>query len=565
MLLKNFEAKTKFLFFTGKGGVGKTTSACALAVKLAKNKKIMLVSTDPASNLQDVFEMPLDNKGTEISGLENLVVANFDPITAAEEYKESIIAPYRDLLPESALINMEEQLSGSCTVEIAAFNEFTNFVTDKAIYDQYDHIIFDTAPTGHTLRLLELPEAWSTFIDENTQGVSCLGPLSGLEGSHKVYKEAMNRLKDAEETTLMLVSRADEAPLTEANRASNELDILGIKNQVHIINGLLEESDDCLEQALYNKQEETLENMPEKLSSLPTFKMVLKGHECIGLENLMSFFDEDKVIDCQPVELDNVNTFDVLVEDLYKRNVRIVFTMGKGGVGKTTLAKELAIGLHKKGQAVHLATTNPTFELENLALEGITISYIDEKKSVDLYKEDVLNQASGLMGPDELEVLKEDLNSPCTQEIAVFRSFADIVQQSKNAVVVIDTAPTGHTLLLIESTLSYHHEMKRSSGVIPKSVVELLPLLRDPNKTEVVIVTLPESTPILEAQRLYDDLQRAEIKAGWWLVNQVLLEETDSFLLQSKKYEAYNKINQLNKNHLMAIYPMMLENKEEAV
>lgn len=211
-MFKKFNVKdmnlTKYLFFTGKGGVGKTSTACAVAVTLAdKGKKIMLISTDPASNLQDVFNTELNNKGVHIKEVPNLVVANFEPEEAAAEYKESVIAPYRGKLPEVVLKNMEEQLSGSCTVEIAAFNEFSTFITDEKVEKEYDHIIFDTAPTGHTLRMLQLPSAWSNFINESTHGASCLGQLSGLESKKEVYKNAVNTLADKDKTTLILVSR----------------------------------------------------------------------------------------------------------------------------------------------------------------------------------------------------------------------------------------------------------------------------------------------------------------------------------------------------------------------
>lgn len=238
---------TKYLFYTGKGGVGKTSAACATAVTLAdQGQKVLLVSTDPASNLQDVFATDLDNKGVAIKEVPGLVVANLDPIQAAAEYRESVIAPYRGKLPEAVLSNMEEQLSGSCTVEIAAFNEFSNFITNAKAQAEYDHIIFDTAPTGHTLRMLQLPSAWSDFISESTHGASCLGQLSGLEARKEIYKEAVATLADGGRTTLMLVTRPEATPLKEAARATGELAELGVHNQILIVNGVLESHDDAV-------------------------------------------------------------------------------------------------------------------------------------------------------------------------------------------------------------------------------------------------------------------------------------------------------------------------------
>ena len=255
---------TKYLFYTGKGGVGKTSVACATAVSLADGgRKVLLISTDPASNLQDVFAMELTNRGTPIPGVPNLAVANLDPIEAAAEYRERVIAPYRGKLPASVIANMEEQLSGSCTIEIAAFNEFSGFITDEDVQREYDHIIFDTAPTGHTLRMLQLPSAWSNFIGESTHGASCLGQLSGLEGKKSIYRRAMETLADERLTTLILVARPETAPLREAERASGELSALGIDNRMLIVNGVLAEHGDTLSSSLREGQQAALADMPE--------------------------------------------------------------------------------------------------------------------------------------------------------------------------------------------------------------------------------------------------------------------------------------------------------------
>lgn len=281
--------KTQYLFFTGKGGVGKTSAACATAVSLAdQGEKVLLVSTDPASNLQDVFSMELTNKGTVIPAVPNLTVANLDPVQAAAEYRESVLAPYRGVMPESVIANMEEQLSGSCTVEIAAFNEFSNFITDLEIQKSYDHIIFDTAPTGHTLRMLQLPSAWSNFISESTHGASCLGQLSGLESKKLVYKKAVETLADENYTMLVLVTRPEEAPLKEARRASAELAELGIRNQILVVNGVLFQCDDEISEKLYQKQQTALDAMPDELKKLPAYQIPLRAYNITGLNNVRS-------------------------------------------------------------------------------------------------------------------------------------------------------------------------------------------------------------------------------------------------------------------------------------
>lgn len=540
---------TKYLFFTGKGGVGKTSTACATAVSLAdEGKKIMLISTDPASNLQDVFDTELNNKGVQIKDVPNLVVANFDPEQAATEYKESVIAPYRGKLPETVLNNMEEQLSGSCTVEIAAFNEFSSFITDEKAANEFDHIIFDTAPTGHTLRMLQLPSAWSNFISQSTHGASCLGQLSGLESKKEIYKNAVSNLADGTKTTLILVSRPEKSPLKEAERASNELKEIGVLNQILIVNGILENHDDNLSAALYNKQQNALKDIPLGLKSIKTYKIPLRSYNITGLKNMRALLKDNNIeIITDTINTSNIPKLNSIIEDLFKSDKKVIFTMGKGGVGKTTIAAAIALGLDKKGKKVHLTTTDPADHLKFVVDEsyGITLSSIDEKKELEKYKEEVLSKARETMSDADIEYVEEDLRSPCTQEIAVFRAFVEIVDKSENEVVVIDTAPTGHTLLLLDSTQSYHREIQRSEGDIPESVKKLLPKLRNEKETEVIIVTLAETTPVFEAMRLQKDLNRAGINSKWWIINSSLYAiNTSNEILKAK---SSNEIKWINK------------------
>lgn len=554
--MKQFDIKeidlTKYLFFTGKGGVGKTSTACASAISLADmGNEVLLISTDPASNLQDVFDADLDNKGVRIEGVDGLTVINLDPIDAANEYKESVVGPYRGQLPDSVIENMEEQLSGSCTVEIAAFNEFSKFITDSALKDKYDYIIFDTAPTGHTLRMLQLPSAWSNFINESTHGASCLGQLSGLEEEKETYKFAVDTLADGKLTSLVLVARPEETPLLEANRASHELSELGINNQILIINGLLSSYDDEVSEALYKKQKESLDAMPEGIKDLKTFFIPLRGYNLNSIENLRSLLVEDKdYTSDEDLKIDETHSLKDIIDDLYENKKKVIFTMGKGGVGKTTLASAIAKGLTGKGQKVHLTTTDPANHLTGMLEEDdlLTISHIDEEKELKKYQDEVLENAKKVMSDDDLEYVKEDLRSPCTQEIAVFRAFADIVDRADSEVVVIDTAPTGHTLLLLDSTESYNTEIEKNQGDVPESAKKLLPRLKNSDETEVLIVTLAEPTPFYESVRLEEDLKRAGIYSKWWIINSSIYKTgSTNKTLQAKANSELEWINKVDK------------------
>lgn len=534
-------ASTKYLFFTGKGGVGKTSIACATAVALADaGEKILLVSTDPASNLQDVFGVSLNDAGVAIAEVPGLVVANLDPLTAAAEYRESVIGAYRGKLPDSAIQNVEEQLSGSCTVEIAAFNAFSEFLTNAEKAEKFDHIIFDTAPTGHTLRMLQLPSAWSGFISESKHGASCLGQLSGLEDKKEMYKKAVHTLADSRLTTLILVTRPETAPIREAQRASHELEALEIRNQVLVINGLLETYDvnDAVETALFKKQQSAVQEIPHNLVKQSVTMVPLRAYNITGLDNvrqLLSYSGYTTAV--STLQRPDAYALSDVVDEIEASNKKVIFTMGKGGVGKTTIAAAIALGLHRKGRKVRLATTDPADHL-NLVIgqqEGISVSHIDEKGELKKYQEEVLTKARQTMPEDDLEYVKEDLRSPCTQEIAVFRAFADIVAKSRDEIVVLDTAPTGHTILLLESTQNYNQQIENSGGAVSDAEKELLPRLKDSNETEVIIVTLAETTPFYEVKRLLDDLKRAGLAVRWWVINaSYSMADTKSDFLRAK-------------------------------
>lgn len=522
---------TPFLFFTGKGGVGKTSTASALAVHLADiGKKVLIVSTDPASNLQDVFEVDLTNEIRSIPHVQGLFACNINPEDAAKAYRDRIVGPYRGKLPESVVQTMEEQLSGACTVEIAAFDEFSNLLANPSIREDYDFILFDTAPTGHTLRLLQLPTAWTDFLNESSHGASCLGPLSGLSEKKEMYANTVESLSDSTKTTLFLVSRPEPSALKEAARASKELGGIGIENQCLLVNGVLQDhvSEDQVSRAFWEKQQNALAAIPEEIKNRPIFEIPLVPFSLTGIDSLRNFFSITAIqselnIAANRNEM-NLPAFSELVDDLNRRKIKVIFTMGKGGVGKTTIASAIALGLSEKGHKVHLTTTDPAAHLSNIfgnqSVENLTISRIDPKVEVENYRNEVLSKVSDELDDDAVAYIKEDLESPCTEEIAIFRAFADVVAKAKDEIVVIDTAPTGHTLLLLDAAHSYHKELERSTGEIPESVKELLPRLRNPEETEVVIVTLPEATPVFEAKRLQVDLERAKITPNWWVINQ---------------------------------------------
>ena len=560
----------RFLFFTGKGGVGKTSIACATAVRLAADgKRVLLVSTDPASNVGQVFGLNIGDKITAIAAVPNLSALEIDPQAAAQAYRDRIVGPVRGVLPEPVVRGIEEQLSGACTTEIAAFDEFTALLVGTDATAEFEHIIFDTAPTGHTIRLLQLPGAWSGFLEAGKGDASCLGPLAGLEKQRSQYRSAVDALSDPRRTRLVLVARAQAATLREAARTHEELAAIGLSQQFLIINGVMSANaaeNDPLAQAIVAREQNAIAGMPESLKHLPRDELPLKPFNLVGVDSLRYLFNggnfsttepDDAIHQTAPIGLS------ALVDEIAADGHGLVMLMGKGGVGKTTLAAAVAVELAARGLPVHLTTSDPAAHLsETLAgtMAHLTVSRIDPHEVTEQYRQRVLETKGANLDAQGRALLEEDPRSPCTEEIAVFQAFSRVIREAGKKFVVMDTAPTGHTLLLLDATGAYHRDVVRQMGQSGTHFTTPMMQLQDPRQTKVILVTLAETTPVLEAANLQSDLRRAGIEPWAWIVNNsVAAALPNSALLRQRARNELREIEAVATQHTRryAVVPLM--------
>lgn len=560
----------RFLFFTGKGGVGKTSIACATAIRLAESgRRVLLVSTDPASNVGQVFGVNIGNHITPIPAVPLLAALEIDPQAAAQLYRDRIVGPVRGVLPDAVVKSIEEQLSGACTTEIAAFDEFTALLIDSAETAQYDHIVFDTAPTGHTIRLLQLPGAWSGFLEAGKGDASCLGPLAGLEKQRSQYQAAVAALADPKRTRLILVARAQQATLREVARTHEELAAIGLSQQYLVINGVLAECEgdhDPLAAAICRREQAALASIPAVLQSLPCDHLALKPFNLVGLAALRQLLVTSAPVPLaaasaiKPLAAPSLTT---LVDEVAADGHGLVMLMGKGGVGKTTIAAAVAVELARRGLPVHLTTSDPAAHLSetlNGSLANLTVSRIDPQAETERYRQHVLLTKGAGLDDQGRALLEEDLRSPCTEEIAVFQAFSRIIREAGKKFVVMDTAPTGHTLLLLDATGAYHREVSRQMGKTDVHYLTPMMQLQDPKQTKVLLVTLAEITPVLEAANLQADLRRAGIEPWAWVINNsIALAAPQSPLLQQRARNEIPEIETVISQHCQryAVVPLL--------
>ena len=552
----------RYLFFTGKGGVGKTSLATATALVLAeRGKSVLLVSTDPASNLDEILGVELSNTAIPVPGASGLELLNIDPVIAAEAYRERVLSQLAVNATPAELSTVREELSGACTTEIAAFDEFATLLAGGA--ESYDHIIFDTAPTGHTLRLLRLPKAWTGFLKSNERGASCLGPHSGLKMEEFRFRAALVTLLDSENTTVVLVTRPEVSAISEAARTSDDLLALGLINQRLVVNGVFKASDpnDQIAVSIERYGKEALAHLPEALVKLPSDEVPLRTFDVVGLDALRALLSADVGHSTSPApatlegpDIPAGQNLCQLADALANEGPRLIMVMGKGGVGKTTIAAALAVGLVERGESVHLSTTDPAAHLTvtlTADLPRLTVSRIDPKAETQQYIDKMMARAADL-DPEERALLLEDLHSPCTEEVAVFHAFAHIVQEARSNFVVLDTAPTGHTLLLMDATGAYHRQVTREFGAKAKlRMVTPLMHLQDPDYTRIIMVTLPETTPVSQASALQNDLRRAQIEPYAWVINRsVLAAGTTDSLLTARVQNERNQIRRIAEDRL---------------
>jgi arsenite-transporting ATPase len=569
--------ETKFIFFSGKGGVGKTSMACTTGIYYADlGKRTLIVTTDPAANLSDVFEQEIGHKITKINGIENLFAMEIDSDEATKEYKERSLAPMREFFDEEMLRIAEEQLSGPCTEEMASFDKFIDFMDE----DSFDVIIFDTAPTGHTIRLLELPVDWSRHIEESSKGSgqTCMGPVALIQDNKKKYDKAIGKLRNKEKTDFIFVMQPEQTSLDETIRSSNELKEIGIETGKIIINGLIpkEEAINHFFKSRYNMQQKYLKKAKDVFQNIPIVTMELFDSELKGIDMFRK--SSAKLYGEKSYSKDIKKL--IYPQDGKRKNI---FFSGKGGVGKTSMACITAVETARKGYKTLLMTTDPASHIGEVLsvrvgddiskVDGVENLYavkIDQKKATEEYKNSILLDANEKFDENTVKAMEEELNSPCTEEMAAFQKFIEYVNLEDFEVIVFDTAPTGHTLRLLELPMDWSKQIQLKAGQSAEITEEdkkqkelfdkVIRMMKDKEMTTFAFVMYPEKTPIVEAYRASKELETVGIETQMIIANLIIPEEqavTPFFKNRRKmQFKYLEEIKDKFQNVLMLKVPM---------
>ncbi len=572
---------TEFLFFSGKGGVGKTTMACTTAVAEADaGRRVLIVTTDPASNLADVFEQPIGHAVTPLAGVPNLWAMEIDPDAATAEYTDRTLAPLREIFPPEIVRVMEEQLAGPCTAEVAAFDRFADFLDPNApaapsAPDGFDLVIFDTAPTGHTVRLLELPEAWTKSISEAEAGAgqTCIGPAAAIAESKAKYERAVTALRDPRSTRFVFVLQPEATSISETRRAGAELAKLGIATSELIVNGIVphEEASTPFFAARIAMQERYLGEIARQLP-VPTRHVPLLDGEVRGIARLRAvvplladggaarpvFGGERAAIATRTRAADPAAAFATLVPD---GRPRTIFFAGKGGVGKTVVSCATAVWLARSGHRTLLVTTDPAAHIGDVlgvtvgpepapvaGVEGLWAANVDAKAAAVAYTDRIIADAVARgRSADSIAAMREELDSPCTEEMAAFDRFIDLASRDTYDMTVFDTAPTGHTLRLLELPIEWSRqidvkvfasvETSAADDVAKARFGRVIDMLRDPAQSTFAFVMYPEATPIVEAERAIRELGTVGIPLGLVVANMVLARDVCTTAFARARYE----------------------------
>ena len=558
-------SETEFVFFSGKGGVGKSTVSCATATWLADNDyNTLLVTTDPAPNLSDIFGQEIGHEVTGINGVDNLSAIEIDPDQAAEDYRQETIEPMRQLLDDEQISAVEEQLNSPCVEEIAAFDNFVDFMDSP----EYDVVVFDTAPTGHTIRLMELPSDWNAELEKG--GSTCIGPAASMEDKKKDYERAIDTLQDSEKTSFAFVGKPEDSSIDEINRSASDLGELGIESQLLIINGYLPES--VCEDPFFNGKREdeqaVIERAEREFDADAMATYPLQPGEIAGLDLLADvggvlYDGDDATVDVDSatnvdteasVDFDSLTDPAAVTEKLQPVDgeTRYLFFTGKGGVGKSTIAATSAAKLAEAGYETLVVTTDPAAHLEDIFGEpvgheptsvsqaNLDAARIDQEQALEEYREQVLTHVTEMYEDKEdtqidveaaIANVEEELESPCAEEMAALEKFVGYFEEDGYDIVVFDTAPTGHTLRLLELPSDWKGFMDLGSltkGAAPAKGDQydtVIETMQNPDKSSFAFVMYPEYTPMMEAYRAAEDLKdQVGIETAFVVANYLLPE-----------------------------------------
>jgi len=594
--------KARYLFFGGKGGVGKTTAASATALyllnQLKRNESILLFSTDPAHSLSDSLDVRIGNRLVEVKQLRGarLFAYEMDASLALERFRDANGKVLAEIAERGTLLD-EQDINELLSLSLPGLDEVMSLfeLSELDREGKYAHIVVDTAPSGHTSRLLRLPEVFERMVramdlmgEKHRYIVAHFARRRVVADEVDVFLSDLSKrieavravLHDQDQTSFTLVTIPEAMGVLETQRYLELLTEQGVPVQDLIVNRVEQEHGGCAYcRARARTQRPWIKRITSTFRNLRIHYVPLQPKEVRGIDDLKKIGKLIWADEFEPrmtrIKNPDLKSVSSVARSPFRLEARkIVIFGGKGGVGKTTAAAAYALALAKANpdEKLLIFSTDPAHSLsdsfDEQGLPNLDTMEIDPGKWFEELKQRYRSWTdelfASLSGGSRMEIkfdreaMRElvELTPPGIDEIAALGTISDLLDLERYQILILDTAPTGHLIRFLElpqvalswirtfiKLLLKYKDVMRANEVaeelvaLSKSIKKVIALFTDPERCEFVGVAIPERMSLEETADLAKSLEKLKVPLKRLLINGVVPENDCKFCRTRRKMQ----------------------------